>query len=274
MQGTLYQYNPTNLNLSFLFKLVENYALEYRPDINYVQFEPDNKITVGFNSLLNDMKKYFGDFDYAFPKTTYAPYDIHGQFMISLYYLKLYFGDKFDYSFWKTQSSKSLLSALTELKDYAFANNVPAEYIHTNYSRNTLALYHKYMNLSDVESFNLQDISGKDIQEDYLQRARELFPEDLCPLYWLGFATTEKEQWEKGLRLFQELFVNELVFSMESLPLAYQKAALCAEKTGNSRLAEEYNHIADALYNEFNIIVDKNNDSLVGYFNGPRSAGD
>jgi hypothetical protein len=52
---------------------------------------------------------------------------------------------------------------------------------------------------------------------------------------------------------------------MESLPLAYQKAALCAEKTGNRQLAEEYRRIAGALYNEYNITVDKNEYSFVGY---------
>jgi hypothetical protein len=273
--GTLYQYNPTNFNLSFLFRLAEDYALKYSPDINYKRFEPDNKVVLGFNNLLNAMKEDSGeDFDYASPKTSYWPFEMHGQFMFSLYYLKLYYGDKLDYTFWKTESSKNLLSALAELREYAFVNNVPAEYIRTNYNSDTLRLYHKYMDLSDIESYNFQGMPGKNIQENYLLKAREIFPEDLWPLYWLGFAAAEKEQWVKGLRLFQELFAQELAFSMESLPLAYQKAALCAEKSGDRRLAEEYNRIADALYNDYNITVDKNKDSLVGYFNGPRSSGD
>jgi hypothetical protein len=98
-----------------------------------------------------------------------------------------------------------------------------------------------------------------------LLQARGLFPEDLWPLYWLGFAATEKKQWEKGLGFFQELFADDLSYSMESLPLAYQKAALCAEKLGNSQLADEYRRIAGALFNEYNITVDKNKYSNVGY---------
>jgi hypothetical protein len=266
IQGTFYQYNPTNENLSFLFKFVEDYALEYKPDINYIPFEPDNKIILGINYL----KVFFGnDFDYASPKTSYMQYELHGQFMTSLYYLKLYFGDKFDYTFWKTEQSKSLLSALAKLKDYAFTNKAPSEYIQTNYSREVLRLYHKYMILSLVEDYNMQNISGKNIQESYLQKARELLSEDLWSLYWLGFAATEKEQWEKGLDFFQELFAEDIAYSMESLPLAYQKAALCAEKLGNHMLAEEYNRIANTLYNDYNIIVDKNRTSSVGYYNGP-----
>jgi hypothetical protein len=141
------------------------------------------------------MKEYFrDDFDYASLNTSYWPFETHGQFMLSLYYLKLYYGDKFDYTFWKTESSKDLLNALAELKDYAFANNIPAEYIRINYSRETLVLYHKYMNLSGIESYNYQGMPGKDIQENYLLKARELLNEDLWPLYWLGFAAVEKEQ--------------------------------------------------------------------------------
>ena len=265
VQGTFYQYNPTNANLSFLFKFVEDYVLECSPDNNYKPFESDNNIVLGVNSY----KEYLGEnFDYTSPNMNYMSYELHGQFMISLYYLKLYFGDKFDYAFWKTESSKGLLTALAELKNYAFANNVPSDYIKINYSRDTLRLYHRYMYSSDLILYNIQKMPGKDILEDYLLQARELFPEDLWSLYWLGFAATEKEQWEKGLKYFQELFEEDLAFCMESLPLAYQKAALCAEKSGNSRLAEEYNRTAGALYNDFNITVDKNTMSTVGYQNG------
>jgi hypothetical protein len=262
IQGTFYQYNPTNLNLSFLFKSVEDYALSYSPDINYVPFETDNEIIRGINFLKSSLAE---NFDYAFPSTSYNVYDPHGQFMLGLYYLKMYFGDKFDYSFWKTESTKSLLSALEELKEYAFMNNEPAEYIRINYSRDTLGLYHKYMNLSDVEYFNIQAISAKYIQDEYLLRAGVMFPEDLWSLYWLGFTAAEKEKWEKSLEYFEMLFAHALSFSMESLPLAYQKAALCAGKLGNSLLAEEYHRIARALFNEYNITVDQNSSSFVGY---------
>jgi hypothetical protein len=266
MYSSFYQYNPTNENLSFIFKTVEDYALKSRPDNNYIPFEPEENIIRGLKFYFENVSK---NYDYTSPDTTYfVQADPQGGFMLGLYYLKLYFGDKFDYNFWKTGTSKSLFSALTELKDYAFANNDPSEYVQTNFDRDTVILYHEYMFLSNIIFFNEQRKTAKYIQESYLLEAREIFPEDLWPLYWLGFVATEKEQWEKGLTYFQELFSYDLAFSMESLPLAYQKAALCAVKTGKSMVAEEYNSMASAIYNEYNIVVDKNRNSYVGYFNG------
>jgi hypothetical protein len=274
IQGTYYQYNPTNDNLSFLFKLVEDYALEYGDAVsgfNYIPFEAEDKITLGINLFKSEL---WDNFNYTSPPTTYMPYELHGQFMMSLYYLKLYFGDRFDFAFWKTEKTKSLLSALAELKDYAFAANVPSKYARTNYSRDILGLYHRFMNLSLVEEYNIMMMPAKNVREDYLLQARQMLSEDLWPLYWLGFAATEKEQWEKGLGVFQELFSQDLAYSMESLPLAYQKAALCAEKSGNSQIAGEYNRIAGTLYNDYNITVDKNRTSFVGYYNGSWSVDD
>jgi len=258
--GTYYQYNPTNENLSFIFKVVEDYALESSPDANYIPLEPKNSPGVDFLK-----EELWANFDYASPPTTYAQYDLQGQFMLCLYYLKMYFGDKFDYSFWKMEKTESLLSALAELKDYAFANKAPSKYIRTNHTRDTMIPYHEYMFLSLVFNFNNYNMPARNIQEAPLLQAHGMFPEDLWPLYWLGFVATEKKQWEKGLGFFQELFANDLIFNMESLPLAYQKAALCAEKLGNSQLADEYRRISGTLKNEYNITVDKNKYSYMGY---------
>ncbi|MDR0313918.1 MAG: hypothetical protein LBI14_10005 [Treponema sp.] len=45
---------------------------------------------------------------------------------------------------------------------------------------------------------------------------------------------------------------------MKILPLAYRKTALCAEKSGNMMLEEEYTRMADYLFNEYRIDVDGN----------------
>jgi len=99
--GTYYNYNPTNENLSFVFKIVEDYALECNPDANYIPLEPNN--SQGVNFLKNNL---WENFDYASPPTTYYTFDHQGQFMHGLYYLKLYFGDKFDYSFLENRKLK------------------------------------------------------------------------------------------------------------------------------------------------------------------------
>ena len=221
LYGTFYQYNPTNENLEFIFNLVENYAL-------YNQ----NTMTDTANFV----------------------FDRNGQFLLGLYYLKLYFGDKFDYSFWRTESSKKLLIALDELKKDAFNGN-PNAFIKVNYSYDTIVLYHNYMSNSNIEDF--LDKFGN-VHEEYLLKAHELFPEDLWALFWLGFSAAEKGQYSRGLSYFQILFENELSYCMEILPLAYRKAALCAEKENNMELEHEYTYIAGNLYNEYGINVDGN----------------
>ena len=260
--GTFYQYNPTDENLSFILKFVEDYAMEYNPDIDYIPYEAKNNIPNGINFL---KKSVFNGFDYTSPSMTYAVDSPQWYFMLGLYYLKMYFGDQFDYTFLKIESSKNLLNALTELREYAFYNNAPSENIKTNYCRNIMNLFHNYMFLSRIVDFNEQEISGKEIKTNYLLLAHEIFPDDLWPLYWLGFVETERENWDKGLEYFQELFSYDLAFSMESLPLAFKKAALCAVNLGKQQLAEEYQSTAEALYNDFNIIVDQNRTSFVGY---------
>ena len=223
--GTLYQYNPTNENLQYIFNVVENYAIYNRNNI---------------------------------PDTTYMIWDPQGQFLMGLYYLKLYFKEKFDYQFWKTAPSKELLTALDELKTYAFNGNNPSDFIGIHYNYDNIVLYHNYMMDSDIAGF--LENQGDDIQEAYLLQALELFPEDVWTLFWLGFAAAEKKQYAKALGFFQALFENELVACMENLPLAYQKAAFCSEKLKNKVLYEEYTSIYHELYNEYGINTE-------GYYN-------
>jgi hypothetical protein len=223
LSGTFYQYNPINENSKFIFTGTNNYALYNRN---------------------------------AIPDTTYQLSDSQGQFLMALYYLKLYFGDKFDYAFWRNGSSKDLLAALDELYLYAFADGSPSNYIKTNLDNDTLMLFHKYMAGTLLHEFNESRMSVKGIREEYLSKAKDLFPEDLWALYWLGYTAAEKKQYTKALDYFQLLFKAELALNMESLPFAYRKAALCAGKVKNEVLEAEYNGIADSLYNEYNVYLD------------------
>jgi hypothetical protein len=215
--GTFYQYNPTYENIKYIFDLVENYAL-YNHNI--------------------------------IPDTTFIPFDQQGQFLMGIYYLKLYFGDNFDYSFWRIKQSRELLFALEELKQYAFVNN---NFIRDMPSHDIILLYHNYMANSNIDDFLYKH--GTKINEEYLLKAKELFPDDLWAVYWLGFSAVEKRQYAKALEYFQILFENELSSCMEILPLAYQKAAFCAKKEKMRKTEEEYTLIANTLYNEYDINV-------------------
>jgi hypothetical protein len=222
MYGTFYQYNPTNENLKFIFELVKNYPLH------------NNDIV---------------------PNTTHFQFDEQGQFLTGLYYLKLYFGAKFDYSFWRTERSRELLTALNELEHYAFSGNTPSDFIAVNHTYDDILLYHYYIYRSNINNFIYYN---NPINEKQLTKAWEIFPEDLWALYWLAFLAVEKRQYNKAIEYFQTLFANELSLCMEILPLAYRKAALCAENLGNSMLEVEYSRIADNLFNEYRINVDGN----------------
>jgi hypothetical protein len=172
---------------------------------------------------------------------------------MGLYYLKLYFGDKFDYNFWRTESAKDLLSALQALEQYAFDNN------HDNLIRempsyDIILLYHNYMANSNIDNF--LNKRGAKINDEYLLKSYELFPDDLWAIYWLGFSMLEGRQYAKALEYFQILFENNLSSCMEILPLAYRKAAFCAGKEKMLEIKEKYIVIANALCNEYGINVD------------------
>jgi hypothetical protein len=222
MYGTFYQYNPTNENLKFIFELVKNYPL---------------------------------DNDNIVPNATHFQFDEQGQFLTGLYYLKLYFGDKFDYSFWRTGQTKDILASLDELEQYAFSGNNPSDFVSVRHTYDNILLYHDYMYQSRINSFIYYNGT---INEKQLVKAWDIFPEDLWGLYWLAFWAIEKRQYNKAIKYFQTLFANELSLCMEILPLAYRKAELCAEKLGDKMLQEEYKRMADNLFNEYRINVEGN----------------
>jgi hypothetical protein len=109
ISGSFYQYNPTDENLQFILNMVEDYAL--------------------YNQN-------------AVPDTAYMPFDAQDQFLMGLYYLKLYFSDKFDYDFWKIGVSTTLITALASLKEYAFRQGTPSRFINLAYDHDDMLLYH------------------------------------------------------------------------------------------------------------------------------------
>jgi hypothetical protein len=182
-------------------------------------------------------------------------------YFIIVYYLKLYYGDHFNYIPWKTpgrEGSLSLLQALEALESYAFNESVkPSEMIRFHHSLEDMRLYSEYMYnslLTEVLGYgrNIKDIV-KTGNIQFIIQARELFPEDLWSLYWLAFIKTETGAYAEGLAYFQELFSNDLSLCMSILPLAYKKAAVCAGSLGNTRLSAEYTALSASLYNEHGI---------------------
>jgi hypothetical protein len=180
-------------------------------------------------------------------------------YLIMVYYLKLYYGDHFNYTLWKVPGEErfpSLREALEALELYAFNESVePSELIIFHNSLKDMRLYSKYMYYSLIGEVVAGRRDITDIVEtgsiQYIRAARELFPEDLWPLYWLAFIQTETGSYDEGLTNFQELFANDLSLCMSILPLAYKKAAKCAGALGNASLAAEYAALSESLYNEY-----------------------
>jgi hypothetical protein len=220
--GTLYQYNPTNENLKYIFSFVTYYALHWQEEILHIPF--------------------------------YAYYP-QSQFTMGLYYLKLYFGDKFNYDFCRVESSREFLSSLDDLKLLIFTDDDPSQRLAVDFEYDKISLYHNYMVNSDIEKANGSFNKAKDVREDYLIKAYELFPDDIWPLYWLGFIAFEKREYDRALSYFQALFSSNPAACLEQLPYAYRMAADCAAKINDDELEREYAYMADALTNEFNIDI-------------------
>jgi len=176
--------------------------------------------------------------------------------MMGIYYLKLYYGDNFSYDFWRVGSARDLLSSLDDLKIWVFADGDPSKRLAVDFEYDKISLYHDYMYKSWTDdSQGLLHAGLGAVKESYLIKANETFPEDIWPLYLLGFIAFEKKQYEKALDYFQVLFNSDLASCLEQLPFAYRMAAFCAAKMNDSALEREYTYMADALTNEFNIDI-------------------
>jgi hypothetical protein len=223
MIGTYYQYNPTSENIKYIFSLVYNYALSWY------------KVAL--------ISPFFH-------------FDPQGQFMMGIYYLKLYYGNKFKYDFWRIGSAQDLLSSLDDLKLWIFTDDELSKRLAVDFEYNKIALYHNYLKASWVDSSQgFLDRGLGAVRESYLIKANETFPPDIWPLYLLGYIAYEKGEYEKALGYFQTLFRSELASCLEQLPFAYKLAANCAAKMKDNTLEREYAFMADALTNEFDIDI-------------------
>lgn len=176
---------------------------------------------------------------------------------MAIYYLKLYFGDNFKYSFWRKgngNASFTLTQAVQNLEDYAYNGKNPSDYIQCHLPRKTARDYTLNMFASNIIIYGeTEDLRRINIEA--LETAHKLFPEDLWPLYWMGCVHKARKNYGEALKCFQELFENNLSYCIEILPLAYEMATSCAMETGQRQLAADYNTISKALSNEHDIDV-------------------
>jgi hypothetical protein len=219
--GIYYQYIPTDENLRYIFSIM-------------------GWLDMNIDSILHEKNtaKIFGLL----------------QYFKCIYYLKLYFGDHFNYSLWNPEVN--LQEAIKDLEQYAFLEDQnPSEKITINLISNTLLHeYHGLLKESTIESF-LETHNPLYLQFiiKNASLAQKIFPEDIWPTYWLAYALTEKGEYQAALEVWEEIFANPLSLCMETLPVMYQLAKECSINLGFSDEAELYSVKAANLINEHDI---------------------
>ena len=219
--GTNYQYMPSDENLRYIFKLLKDLESKHETSIN---------------------------------GKTFTRFNNRGQYLLCVYYLKLFFSDNFDYSFWKPDSS--LMQALNGLELFAFApGSSPSEKISIDMpGADAVREYHSLMRQSGIDRYL---VSGdKRLLAPVIvnmELAAAILPDDIWPLYWKAFAETEQGNYNAALEDWTKLLQNPLSGCMENLPGVYRMAADCADKCGKADEAKNFKAEADELWNEHDL---------------------
>ena len=222
--GIPYVYKPTEENLEFIFNQVCFYA-------DYIE------------ELKNNKNDYIGsDF---------------GQLIAGIYYLKMYYGDKFDYQLWNPK--RSLKDVTEELKKQiaqdGFNNVLGVKNARIDFDDNQVRDYMRYMSAGwELEMYSKNQYKKKWCpwlltQTDAAKNI--LGSQDLWAVYWDARVRTTCGKYEEALKEYETLLENPLVYSMPVLPVIYKKAALCEEKLGYKDIATQYKEKIKKLGNEF-----------------------
>ena len=121
------------------------------------------------------------------------------------------------------------------------AEGKAADRIYFHKTADALHEYHRLMMSSRIQWYEYsQDpdllpgiISG-------MEKARELFPEDLWNLYWLNFARTRSGEYDAALKGWETFLENRLSLCMSVLPKAYEMASECAFQLGMDSEGKTY----------------------------------
>lgn len=220
------------------------------------QFVPnDENLRVIFNSL----RRIDRSFKEVVRKSQNMRFQPLGQYLAGIYYLKLYFGEHFDYSLWNPQEKLSI--ALDRLEEYAFSpDKSPSKLVVTQkHSSEAFYDYCRLMYLSGIDRYigdeGSRGVPSSQITES-LQEAIQVFPNDLWAVYWLAYIHTVGGEFKKALTECELIMSNPLGGCMETLPRVYQMASRCALELGQKEISDHYRRIAHDLRNEYDIEVD------------------
>lgn len=162
-----------------------------------------------------------------------------GQYLALLYYVRMYFGDRFDYGF--AEHGPGISEALAALSDEAgrfsalLEATVPGEA--------SMREYHRLMAGAGIEKAvadDSPDLSSLSAIASDMERAAALFPADAWPAYWRAWALTKGKRWRAAAAGWENLFRMDSSACLESLPIAFELARECALALGDAEGAARY----------------------------------
>ncbi|MDR2178073.1 MAG: hypothetical protein LBP20_08565 [Treponema sp.] len=180
--------------------------------------------------------------------------------LANVYYLRLFFGDYFPYSFWNPEMPlKNALAALESLVFSVVKN--PADLMRFPVPAvETIRDYHDHIELfALINGLNNNEGDNNKLErqfktaEPYLKKAHELFPYELWTEYWYGKMYYTLTDYEKAYEHLRRMLDDPLIVSMQIYPETLEMAAFCAERIGNQEQAVEYRAVKNGLANEFGI---------------------
>lgn len=208
--GTYYQYHPNNINIKYMIE-----------ELKYIS-------------------KHFDEIKLSDKTQRHLPF---GKYLLNTYYLKMYFGNNFNYSFWSKDSD--LDSALQNLEKNIFKDEI-LQSNKINVSKRSLENIEEYHELfinSGIEflinknSFHESQIN---LAINNLEKIRIIFPEDIWSNYWLGTFYLEKNDFSNAIIEFNKIITSENSNCFEALPKVYSKLITCSQEIGNFDKVTQY----------------------------------
>jgi hypothetical protein len=166
------------------------------------------------------------------------------EYLLLIYYLRLYYGDRFGYDLWNPAGRLSdALSHIAPIFMGPGADPVGALELRAPESIDELEEYHRLV---------YEPMTGRadvDAEKSY-EKAVAHFPQDLWASYGLAIALMEKGDYDGALSLFSSLIGRRLSRCMDRLPDIYDRAAKCAEALGMKEKAAAFRGARAGLVNE------------------------
>ena len=167
--------------------------------------------------------------------------------LLAIYYLKYHFGNNFSFDY--TQSEDDLANAINKIKE---KNNQDFQY--------NLEVLEEYIGVLT----NLMYARNEEELTFLKNEAKKINQNDIWPLYWYAYFMTNAAESENSismykhvLTLWDELFINDLLYASPVLKLSCQKATFCAEKIGNKEKTEFFWEIEKKINPVFDIDYEK-----------------